>query len=69
MIDLKNNYIEIDGNKDPDLNIQNVLEKISQNIDKYDVKQVNIREELIKMLSKKIIIRNKDIIPRAPIQK
>lgn len=69
MIDLKNNYIEIDGNKDPDLNIQNVLENIAKNIDKYDVKQVNIREELIKLFAKKIKVKPEDIIPRSPIDR
>jgi|688.fasta_scaffold06724_16 hypothetical protein len=69
MIDLKHNYIEIDGNKDPDLNLVDLFEKISQNIDKYEVQQVNIREELIKMLTKKIIIKKNDIVPRAPIHK
>jgi len=74
-IDLSNNKIEIEGCEDPNFDLKKILRKISQNIDKYEVEEVNIKKEMEKIIKKivsdRIVIKsfNKDVKPTEPRDK
>lgn len=74
-IDLSNNKIEIEGCEDPELDLKKTLIKIAENMDKYEVEEVNIKKEMEKIIKKlvsnRIMIKsfNKDVKPTEPKDK